>query len=310
MGPASDRGVHFHDRATADLTEWTPNRYGADDLTDTPAGRIVMRNRPIYDVVALLARCGVGTVFLAHGWQKIQVGVTATGRNLDAMGVPLPSAAAVYSTFVELLGGAALILGIALPVAGTLLFLDMAGALIFVHAGHGVFLVDGGKVRNGFELVLVLGLAALVFAAGGGGRIALDQRLFGGRSRTAADEADEAPPPWRPAPGAAEETPLPSSTGRTIAAGAYPEPPGASEPAPRTAAEIVTDTSRDVIVAGRKKPEPSSDDTAPVRPRKKQPDPSSDDTTPVRTRGKQAGASGDDTAPTRTRKRQPRSSGS
>ena len=36
-----------------------------------------MRNRPIYDVVALLARCGVGTVFLAHGWQKIQVGVNA-----------------------------------------------------------------------------------------------------------------------------------------------------------------------------------------------------------------------------------------
>ncbi|MFB9836415.1 DoxX family protein, partial [Actinoallomurus acaciae] len=166
-----------------------------------------MRNRPIYDVVALLARCGVGTVFLAHGWQKIQVGVTATGRNLDAMGAPFPTAAAVYSTFVELLGGAALILGVALPVAGTLLFLDMAGALIFVHAKHGIFLVDNGKVQNGFELVIILGLAALVFAAGGGGRIALDQRLFGGRSRTAADEDDEAPPPWRPVPGTSEEPP-------------------------------------------------------------------------------------------------------
>ena len=69
-----------------------------------------MRNRPIYDVVALLARCGVGAVFVAHGWQKIQVGINATGRNLDAMGAPAPTAAAVYSTFVELLGGAALIL--------------------------------------------------------------------------------------------------------------------------------------------------------------------------------------------------------
>jgi putative oxidoreductase len=153
-----------------------------------------MRNRPIYDVVALLARCGVGTVFLAHGWQKIQVGVTATGRNLDAMGAPFPTAAAVYSTFVELLGGAALILGVALPVAGTLLFLDMAGALIFVHAKHGIFLVDGSNVRNGFELVLILGLASLVFAAGGGGRLTLDHRLFG-RSGTDPDDGDDDVPP-------------------------------------------------------------------------------------------------------------------
>ncbi|GAA4504249.1 hypothetical protein GCM10023191_058240 [Actinoallomurus oryzae] len=270
-----------------------------------------MRNRPIYDVVALLARCGVGTVFLAHGWQKIQVGVTATGRNLDAMGTPLPTAAAVYSTFVELLGGAALILGIALPVAGTLLFLDMAGALIFVHAEHGVFLVDNGKVQNGFELVLVLGLASLVFAAGAGGRITLDQRLFGGRSR-AADEDDEAPPPWRPVPGTAEETPVAPRAERAIAAGAYPEPPASEDkPAarPRTAAEIVTDTSRDVIVAGGKKPEPSADDTAPLRTRKKPPEASAD-TTSARTRKKQAGPSGDDTAPTRTRKRQPKPSDS
>ncbi|GLY89780.1 DoxX family protein [Actinoallomurus iriomotensis] len=279
-----------------------------------------MRNRPIYDVVALLARCGVGTVFLAHGWQKIQVGVTATGRNLDAMGTPLPTAAAVYSTFVELLGGAALILGLALPVAGTLLFLDMVGALIFVHAKHGIFLVDNGKVQNGFELVIVLGLAALVFAAGGGGRIALDQRLFGGRSH-GADEDDETPPPWRPVPGTTEETPVASSAKPAIAAGAYPAPPESpregsrkdeDKPAarPRLAAEIVTDTSRDVIVAGRKKPEPPADDTAPVRTRKKRPEASSDDTTSARTRRKPAEPSGDDTTPVRTRKRQPRSTDS
>lgn len=245
-----------------------------------------MRNRPIYDVVALLARCGVGIVFVAHGWQKIQVGVTATGRNLDAMGAPMPTAAAVYSTFVELLGGAALILGLALPVAGTLLFLDMAGALVFVHAKHGIFLVDSGRVPNGFELVLVLGLAALVFAAGGGGRLTLDHRLFG-RSRTERstrqsieqsglgrgrepDENTESRP-RRPM--------LPSRKRRTAAdpaipAGEFPAPPDNDETSsarPRLAAEMVTDTSRDVIVAGKKTTEPSSDDTTPVRTRKKPP---------------------------------------
>ncbi|GAB2851897.1 hypothetical protein GCM10027176_63530 [Actinoallomurus bryophytorum] len=234
-----------------------------------------MRNRPIYDVVALLARCGVGTVFLAHGWQKIQVGVTATGRNLDAMGAPAPTAAAVYSTFVELLGGAALILGLALPVAGTLLFLDMAGALIFVHAKHGIFLVDGGNVRNGFELVLILGLASLVFAAGGGGRLTLDHRLFGrGGTRPGKDdEDDEDVPPWRATPESSKGRAL-SAPERTASAGEFPAPPETDEKSPsqpRLAAEMVTDTSRDVIVAGKKKPEPSSEDTAPVRTRKKTP---------------------------------------
>jgi putative oxidoreductase len=230
-----------------------------------------MRNRPIYDVVALLARCGVGIVFIAHGWQKIQVGVTATGRNLDAMGAPFPTAAAVYSTFVELLGGAALILGLALPVAGALLFVDMAGALIFVHAKHGIFLVDNGSVHNGFELVLVLGLAALVFAGGGGGRITLDSRLFG-RRETVPDEDGEDVPPWR-----AESTPAEAATTpeRALPPGEFPAPPKEeSSSRPRLAAEMVTDTSRDVIVAGKKKTEPSSDDTTPVRPartRKKPP---------------------------------------
>jgi putative oxidoreductase len=231
-----------------------------------------MRNRPIYDVVALLARCGVDTVFLAHGWQKIQVGVTATGRNLDAMGTPLPTAAAVYSTFVELLGGAALILGLALPVAGTLLFLDMAGALIFVHAKHGIFLVDNGNVHNGFELVLILGLASLVFAAGGGGRLTLDHRLLG-RREPGPDEGED-PPPWRPGPESSDERPVASSTNRAASAGEFPAPPKTDEtpPAqPRLAAEMVTDTSRDVIVAGKKKTAPSSEDTTPVRTRKKPP---------------------------------------
>jgi putative oxidoreductase len=232
-----------------------------------------MRNRPIYDVVALLARCGVGTVFLAHGWQKIQVGVTATGQNLDAMGAPFPTAAAVYSTFVELLGGVALILGLALPVAGTLLFVDMAGAFIFVHAEHGIFLVDGGNVRNGFELVLVLGLASLVFAAGGAGRLTLDRRLFG-RGGSAPDDDDD-PPPWRPEPSGRE---LASPADRTVPTGEFPARPQTGETGatgatarPRLAAEMVTDTSRDVIVAGKKTSEPSSEATAPTRSRKKPP---------------------------------------
>ncbi|TDB85123.1 DoxX family protein [Actinomadura sp. KC216] len=151
-----------------------------------------MRSRPMYDVVAALARLGVGLVFIAHGWQKIEAGITATGRTFDDLGVPLPTAAAVYAAFAELLGGAALIAGLALPVTGLLLFADMAGAFLFVHADQGLFIVDGTRVENGYELVLVLGMASLLFAAGAGGRLTLDQWIATKRLRRSDDDEDDA----------------------------------------------------------------------------------------------------------------------
>ncbi|GAA1832181.1 DoxX family protein [Actinomadura chokoriensis] len=220
-----------------------------------------MRSRPLYDVVAVLARLGVGIVFMAHGWQKIEAGITATGRTFDGLGVPLPTAAAVYSAFVELLGGAALIAGLGLPVTGALLFIDMAGAFIFVHADQGLFVVDGGTLRNGYELVLALGMASLVFAAGGGGRLTLDQWIIGKRLRasTAADDEDDAAsfveslrqaeskPPKKP-----RRTPKP----------AVPEPAGPPEkPTPEGSAD-------DLLVAGRRKPSQRrrSSTTQPIKP--------------------------------------------
>jgi putative oxidoreductase len=93
--------------------------------------------------------------------------------------VPAASAAAWFAALVELVGGAALVLGLAVPVAGLLLLIDMIGAFVFVHAGAGLFVDQGG-----YELVLVLGAAALLFAVLGAGRYSVDH-LLAGRRRTA-----------------------------------------------------------------------------------------------------------------------------
>ena len=234
-----------------------------------------MRTRPLYDIAAVLARLGVGVVFMAHGWQKIEAGVTATSRTFDGLGVPLPTAAAVYSAFVELLGGAALIAGLGLPVTGALLFADMVGAFVFVHAGEGLFLVDGTTVENGFELVLVLGMASLLFAAGGGGRLTADRWII--RKRVGRPEDDEGeedarsfveslrqaetkPPgkPARKAPSPRQEKP--PSPPRPEKAPEPPEPtaPPAGDPAAestggkRTGGQN-TGTEDDTLVAGRRK---------------------------------------------------------
>lgn len=122
------------------------------------------------DLALLVARCGLGVILIAHGWQKVvDQGLGNTADGFAGMGVPVPTLSAYYAAIVELLGGVALILGLTLPIVGVLIALDMAGAFVFVHAPHGVFVTGGG-----FELVLAIGVGALVLAANGAGRISLD----------------------------------------------------------------------------------------------------------------------------------------
>lgn len=133
---------------------------------------------PLREIALLLTRLGIGGVFIAHGWQKLVTnGVAATADAFGQMGVPLPTLSAWGATLVELFGGAALVLGLAVPLVGVLLALDMLGAYVFVHAGNGVFAAQGG-----FELVLALGLACLLLATLGAGRFSLDHVLLGRRA--------------------------------------------------------------------------------------------------------------------------------
>ncbi|MFC4052485.1 DoxX family protein [Actinomadura syzygii] len=136
----------------------------------TPANRIPY----LSDIALLIGRVAVGVVFVAHGWQKFDdMGHGGVTKMFEGMDIPAPSVAAYYSTWVELIGGLALIVGVAVPLAGLLLVADMAGAFWFVHKGNGVFVTG-----NGYELVLVLGAAAVLLALVGAGRFSLDGLLF------------------------------------------------------------------------------------------------------------------------------------
>jgi putative oxidoreductase len=141
--------------------------------------------RPVHasrDLVLLIARAGLGVVFIAHGWQKFRTnGLDGTAAAFEQMGVPAPTLSAYYAAAVELVGGAALVLGVLTTVAGVLLALDMAGAFLFVHMSNGVFVADGG-----WELVVVLGLFSLALAAIGAGRFSVDNTLRTGQRSTVA----------------------------------------------------------------------------------------------------------------------------
>ena len=127
------------------------------------------------DAAILLARVGLGAIFVMHGWQKFfTLGLTRVGEQFASFGVPQPQVTAAIVAGVELAAGIALVAGILTPLAGILLGVDMAGAFYFVHATNGPFVT-----QNGWELVVALGVGALLIAAVGAGRFSVDRALGG-----------------------------------------------------------------------------------------------------------------------------------
>ncbi|AUS79380.1 DoxX family protein [Actinoalloteichus sp. AHMU CJ021] len=143
----------------------------------------------IKDITLLVARLAIGLAFVAHGWDKFSNGIGNVATGFDAMGVPLPEVSAWVTAVGELVGGAALVLGVGLPVAGVVLAALMAGAAFFVHIGNGFFASEGGV-----ELVLVLGTAALALGFNGGS-YAVDRLLFRGTPPVAAAGTSGQPKP-------------------------------------------------------------------------------------------------------------------
>lgn len=121
----------------------------------------------VHDVTALAARAAVGVVLIAHGLPKAtDTGGTAAG--FEAMGIPAPEIAALVGAVIEVGFGAALIVGLLLPVAGVVLAAMMGTAIALAHVGD--------PLIGGYELPMVLGPAALALGFSGG-RLALDSLL-------------------------------------------------------------------------------------------------------------------------------------
>jgi putative oxidoreductase len=144
----------------------------------------VIRTLPpsVRDAALLVARLLLGIVLIAHGWQKVVTnGLGATTQAFTGMGVPAAPVSAAYAGVVELVGGALLLVGAGTAVVGVLVVLDMLGAAVLVHIGNGVMAADGG-----WELVGVIGAAALLLAAVGAGRYSVDHALTARRTTAAA----------------------------------------------------------------------------------------------------------------------------
>lgn len=122
----------------------------------------------------LVARLILGVIFVMHGWQKVfDVGVDQVARDFDATGVPWPDYVAQYSAWVELIGGVAVAIGLALPVACVLLIIDLCIEIYFIRFDAGFWDYAGGYE---FQLALIAALAAVCFAQAG--TLAVDHFVY------------------------------------------------------------------------------------------------------------------------------------
>jgi putative oxidoreductase len=121
----------------------------------------------------LVLRLAVGAVFIGYGWQKVHGGMAHWVAGVTAMG--FPRWAGYVAAWVELAGGAALILGFLTRLAALGLLANMIVALWKVKL-HGPFWAGG----SGSEFPLVCGAICFALIFFGAGPWSLDAKLFGG----------------------------------------------------------------------------------------------------------------------------------
>jgi putative oxidoreductase len=134
----------------------------------------VMNSKQSLDSGLLVLRVAVGSVFLAHGLQKVFVfGFAGLTGFLESAGLPFPALNAAVLMVVEVGGGLALLAGASTRLAAFLLAGAMAVATVVVHLPNGYFL------PNGVEFALTMMLTSLALLLTGPGRYSVDAARMG-----------------------------------------------------------------------------------------------------------------------------------
>jgi putative oxidoreductase len=134
-------------------------------------------------------RLVIGYGFLAHGLAKLSRGPAGFARVLEHIGAPLPAVTAWVSTFVEILGGLAILAGAFVAIVSVPLILMMLVAMFTIHLRYGFSAIntigvtaDGPQFGPpGYEvnLLYIAGLLALIL--GGAGPLSIDGLLTLGK---------------------------------------------------------------------------------------------------------------------------------
>jgi putative oxidoreductase len=127
----------------------------------------------------------VGYGFMEHGWAKLARGPESFTHILQALGMPLPHVLAWATILVELVGGAAVLLGAFVPLVSIPMAAVLLVAIVTVHLPNGFSSIKLQDVTAagpqfgspGYEtdLLYLACMAALVL--GGSGPWAIDRLI-------------------------------------------------------------------------------------------------------------------------------------
>ena len=134
--------------------------------------RFSMKGLDRYRNLGLLVARGIpGVIYLYHGWQKLDGGVSGVSRFLDSLSVPIPDVMAYVLTFGELIGGVLLIIGLLTRIVALAFILEMVFAILLVKIDIGLIAMGGA----GAELDLALISAMAAVACFGPGSVSVDR---------------------------------------------------------------------------------------------------------------------------------------
>ena len=131
--------------------------------------------RTVRDLVLLLARIGLGIIMIAHAKLEYDFAggsIAGVGQLFAQSGIPVPEISGPANVLFEFVGGAAMIVGLGVPIVGVLMALNMVGAWVLVHTSP-LFSMD----HNGPELAIMIALLSLLLAVVGSGRFGVDHVL-------------------------------------------------------------------------------------------------------------------------------------
>ncbi|MFI6594801.1 DoxX family membrane protein [Nonomuraea sp. NPDC050536] len=212
------------------------------------------------DLASLVARVGVGGIFFANGWTKLERGLTATGVDFANQGAPVPGAWATVTMLAELIGGALLIAGLAVTAVGLILFTEALAVFVVARPLNPISLNE----------LILLGAASLLLAVVGAGRVSVDHMVVIRRreseaaSEFAADtEADRVIASLR------DPDATPDAAGSDKPGSDRPKGGTSRARADAPGAEPASDRPR----AGKAKDESNLEDTAPHPRPSRRPDP-------------------------------------
>ena len=133
------------------------------------------------DSALAILRVIAGTIFIAHGAQKLFVfGFAGVSGAFGQMGVPFPGLMGPFIALLEFLGGIALVIGLLTRLASLGLTFNMLGAIALVHLKAGFF------NPAGIEFPLALAGMNLALVLAGAGAFSLDAVLANRRVKATA----------------------------------------------------------------------------------------------------------------------------